>query len=292
MVDQTAEEADALGQGTSTVGQRSAQAEQWDYGGNPLARLWTEGQLSGTEGPSAAQLQPGLFKEVEPARANPAPLGLAGFALTTFLLSIINLGTRGVMTPNIVVGSSFAYGGLVQLCAGMWYVWTSRYLTVGPRELTRRIFSREMGFGNTFAAWALSSYGGFWISLAITFTPGGFGVAKAYGGEDGAFYTALAFYLYGWFIFTVLVNIATLRSTLIFFLLIFTVWMAFFFLATGYLDNSGGPNAKPRQELIIVGGGWGIIASFLAWWIMIAGILNKGNRYGSKFVRGIFWSAG
>lgn len=120
MVDQTAEEADALGQGTSTAAQRTAQAEQWDYGGNPLARLWTEGQLSGTEGPSAAQLQPGLFKEIEPARANPAPLGLAGFALTTFLLSIINLGTRGVMTPNLVVGSSFAYGGLVQLCAGMW----------------------------------------------------------------------------------------------------------------------------------------------------------------------------
>jgi succinate-acetate transporter protein len=54
--------------------------------------------------------------------ANPSPLGLCGFALTTFLLSAINLGTMGVTHPNIVVAAAFAYGGLVQFCAGMWCV--------------------------------------------------------------------------------------------------------------------------------------------------------------------------
>lgn len=123
MTDPTAEEANALGQGTSTAAQRTFQAQQderWDYGGNPLARLWTEGQLSDALPPSAAQLQPGLYKEIEPNRANAAPLGLSGFAFTTFLLSMINLGARGTMTPNGVVGSSLAYGGVIQLCAGMW----------------------------------------------------------------------------------------------------------------------------------------------------------------------------
>lgn len=52
--------------------------------------------------------------------ANPSPLGLCGFALTTFLLSAINMGTLGVTHPNIIIAAAFAYGGLVQLLAGMW----------------------------------------------------------------------------------------------------------------------------------------------------------------------------
>ena len=52
--------------------------------------------------------------------ANPTPLGLSAFALSTFVLSLINLQTRGVSTPNLVVALAFGYGGLVQLLAGMW----------------------------------------------------------------------------------------------------------------------------------------------------------------------------
>lgn len=67
------------------------------------------------------EFQPGLYKAIEGRKiANPAPLGLSAFALTTFVLSLINLGTRGVSTPNIVVPLAFGYGGLVQLLAGMW----------------------------------------------------------------------------------------------------------------------------------------------------------------------------
>lgn len=56
--------------------------------------------------------------------------------------------------------------------------------------------TREMAVGNTFGATALTSYGGFWIGLGIIFTPGGFHIAEAYGGQNEAFYTALGFYLY------------------------------------------------------------------------------------------------
>lgn len=67
------------------------------------------------------EFQPGLYKAIEGRKfANPAPLGLSAFALTTFVLSLINLGARNVGTPNIVVPLAFGYGGLVQLLAGMW----------------------------------------------------------------------------------------------------------------------------------------------------------------------------
>jgi hypothetical protein len=97
------------------------QRKPYDYGGNPLAHVNTGDSVRLQA--FGGELQPGLYKSTEKRKfANPAPLGLSAFALTTFLLSIINLGTDGLSKPNIVVGAAFAYGGLVQLLAGMWYV--------------------------------------------------------------------------------------------------------------------------------------------------------------------------
>lgn len=68
-----------------------------------------------------ASLHPGLFRPYEHRKfANPAPLGLCAFALTTFVLSAINMEARGVTVPSVVVPLAFGYGGLVQLLAGMW----------------------------------------------------------------------------------------------------------------------------------------------------------------------------
>ena len=69
-------------------------AEHWNYGGNPLAHQWSN--VSYALAPNAAYLQPGVFREVDPKRANAAPLGLSGFALTTFVLSMVGLLTRKV----------------------------------------------------------------------------------------------------------------------------------------------------------------------------------------------------
>ena len=107
--------------GTSSADHAAKQRKPYDYGGNPLAHINTgeSARLPAFGG----DFQPGLYK-VDPQRkfANPAPLGLSAFALTTFVLSLINLGTRGVTEPNLVIGAAFGYGGLVQLLAGMWYV--------------------------------------------------------------------------------------------------------------------------------------------------------------------------
>jgi hypothetical protein len=80
--------------------------------------------------------------------ANPSPLGLMGFAATTFVLSMYNVSARGIHTPNVVLGMALGYGGLVQLLAGMW----------------------EFASGNTFAATAFSSYGGFWLSFGCIYS--------------------------------------------------------------------------------------------------------------------------
>jgi uncharacterized protein len=77
--------------------------------------------------------------------ADPGPLGLAAFALTTFLLSAANANWMSHATGAAFLGYAFAYGGVIQLLAGMW-------------EFRNR---------NVFGATAFSSYGGFWIGLAL-----------------------------------------------------------------------------------------------------------------------------
>src|SRR6266550_9317738 len=75
--------------------------------------------------------------------ADPAPLGLAGFALTTFVLSMFNAGLVNAKGEPIVFGLALAYGGLAQLLAGMW----------------------EFKNNNAFGATAFTSYGAFWLSF-------------------------------------------------------------------------------------------------------------------------------
>ncbi|KAF6793424.1 GPR/FUN34 family protein (GPR1/FUN34/yaaH family protein) [Colletotrichum sojae] len=226
-----------------------------------------------TEGDAQAfggSLQPGLWKPYEHRKfANPAPLGLSAFALTTFVLSCVNLQARGVTKPNIAVPLAFGYGGLVQLLAGMW----------------------EMAVGNTFGATALSSYGGFWIAYGILLTPNWNII-----GEDGPYaanysdhYSAVGFFLTGWFIFTTLLLLCTMRSTVVFFSLFFTLDLAFLFLACeNYAANNGALTAM--RNLQICGGTFGMIAAFLAWYCALAGIQDDSNSFFQVPVFHLPWS--
>lgn len=230
--------------------------KNYDYGGNPLAR--TNTGESARFPAFGGEFQPGLYKPTTERKfANPAPLGLSAFALTTFVLSLINIRTRGVVQPNIVVALAFGYGGLVQLLAGMW----------------------EMAVGNTFGATALSSYGGFWLSYAIILTPGGFQIASSYASTENPteFNHALGFFLSGWFIFTTLLLICTLRSTVAFFLLFFFLDLAFLFLTIGHfmLDSTG----HPSIPLIKAAGYFGLFAAFISWYNALAGIADTSNSF-------------
>jgi len=144
-----------------------------------------------------------------------------------------------------------------------------------------------MAVGNTFGATALSSYGGFWLSLAIVLTPGGFEIVDAYAVTDAAgdptgngvnaFNNAFGYFLAGWFIFTTLLLICTLRSTVAFFMLFFTLDLAFLFLFLGHLysDSEGNNNTG----LIKAGGYFGLFAAFLAWYNALAGIADDSNSF-------------
>lgn len=146
-----------------------------------------------------------------------------------------------------------------------------------------------MAVGNTFGATALSSYGGFWISFAILFTPGGFQIQANYEASTmltgtaattqgtSLFYTAFSFYLFGWFIFTFLMLICTLRSTIAFFFLFLTLDLAFLCLAIGYLDRTG--PTTPNKPLVQAGGYFGIFSAFAAWYNAVAGILDRSNSF-------------
>lgn len=90
------------------------------YGGNPLAHIHSTDSARLPAFGGAAQ--PGLYRPPKTNIANPVPLGLAGFALTTFLLSMVNLGARDLSQPTMVIAPALAYGGFVQLLAGMWEI--------------------------------------------------------------------------------------------------------------------------------------------------------------------------
>lgn len=109
----------ANGKNGVSTNQGTTQRAPYDYGGNPLRH--TNTGESARFPAFGGEFQPGLYKPTTDRKfANPAPLGLAAFALTTFVLSLINVQARGVTEPNIVIAAAFGYGGLVQLLAGMW----------------------------------------------------------------------------------------------------------------------------------------------------------------------------
>jgi succinate-acetate transporter protein len=135
-----------------------------------------------------------------------------------------------------------------------------------------------MAVGNTFGATALSSYGGFWLSFAIILTPGGFQIEETLSpnGNETKFFNSFGLYLMGWFIFTFLLLICTLRSTVAFFSLFFTLDIAFMMLGIGYLQHDG---TGPQEQCIIAGGVFGLLAAFLAWYNALAGIADSSNSF-------------
>jgi uncharacterized protein len=134
-----------------------------------------------------------------------------------------------------------------------------------------------MAVGNTFGATALSSFGGFWISVACILTPG-LGIGAAYtpsptnpvGVND--FNNAFGFFFAGWFIFTTILLLCTLRSTVAFFMLFLTLDLALLFLSLGHLQADA--KGAADQKLLSAGGYFGLIAAFFAWYNALAGIAD------------------
>ncbi len=177
------------------------------------------------------------------AVADPAPLGLAAFAATTFLLSVHNALGGTSLTLLAFFGLAVFYGGAVQIAAGMW-------------EFRNR---------NAFGATAFSTYGGFWLGLA-TF------VALILVGKVAAadVAPALAYFLLAFTIFTAYMVIASSRTSLALFATFLALEVTFILLVIGNFNGTAAGSG-----LVAVGGYAGIVTAVLAWYCSAAGLINS-----------------
>jgi succinate-acetate transporter protein len=171
--------------------------------------------------------------------ADPVPVGLAGFGLTTFVLSMIEVGALQKSALPVVLGSALAYGGLLQLFAGMW------------------AFVRN----NTFAAVALGSYGAFWISFWALQT---FYLKTIPATERDA---AVGLFLIAWAVFSFYMWIASFRVNLAVMLVFATLWPAYLLLGIGTADAT--------STVTHIGGAFGLATAGLAWYVSFADTLHS-----------------
>jgi uncharacterized protein len=171
--------------------------------------------------------------------ADPGPLGLGAFALTTFVLSMFNAGLVSHAGEPVVLGLALAYGGIAQLLAGMW----------------------EFRTGNTFGAVAFTSFGAFWLSYwaLVTFFVGSIPAAHAA--------SAIALFLIAWAIFTIYMFVASLRTTAAIALVFFLLSITFLLLGIG--------NANESTGMVEAGGWFGLATAVAAWYASFAAVTNS-----------------
>ena len=185
--------------------------------------------------PSAA---PAEVSFIPSKLADPGPLGLAAFALTTFVLSFFNAGLVSDKAEPIVFGLTFAYGGLAQFLAGMW----------------------EFRTGNTFGAVAFSSFGAFWLSFWAYVQ---FYADKIPAADAGH---AVGLYLIAWGIFTTYMFVASLRTTAAVATVFGLLALTFFALGIG--------EAGAHTGITKLGGWLGLATALVAWYASFAGVTN------------------
>ena len=182
--------------------------------------------------------------EAGPARllADPAAVGLSAFALSTMVLSFINVGVVDKSALPVALGLALAYGGIVQLLAGMW------------------AFVKN----DTFAAVALSSYGGFWISF---WALNEFFLPKIPAAHQAA---ALALYLFAWGVFSFWMWLISFRVSMSVQFVFLTLWPAYVLLGLG--------TVLPSSLLFHLGGAFGIATAAFAWYTAFAITANTTLR--------------
>jgi succinate-acetate transporter protein len=169
--------------------------------------------------------------------ADPAPLGLAAFALTTFLLSGANAGWMGAATGSAWLGYALAYGGGCQLLAGMW----------------------EFRNKNVFGATAFSTYGGFWIGLFLWVQFVAPHAASASAADHDLGWILLAFA-----IFNTYMLIMSAQLNMAVFAVFLTLELTEIILFIGNFSGTSG--------IVKLGGYVGILTALCAWYTSAAGV--------------------
>lgn len=179
--------------------------------------------------------------------ANPAALGLAGFGLTTVLLSSINAGLLPAGGEPVVLPLAMAFGGTAQIIAGI----------------------MEFKTANTFGATAFTAYGAFWWWFALLVLLGGNHVL-----DLSAAGSSIGVCLLLWGVFTLGLWVSTFRLTRLVFAVFLTLWVAFFLLGGG---------AVLASSALHVAGGWvGLLCGALAMYGSFAIVTN--GTYGREVI--------
>jgi len=188
------------------------------------------------------QLKSSASIEVREKLANPAPLGLAGFGLTTLILNIVNADLIAKESIGMVLPVGLFYGGLAQFLAGMW----------------------EMKKNNTFGFTAFSSFGAFWMALGIMIILENTGVVEPVP-KNG-----LSVFLGAWGLFTAYMFIGTLKISRALQMVFGSLTILFFLLAWGQ-----------HNETVMKVAGWeGIFCAFTALYASAALVINESwGRY-------------
>jgi len=173
------------------------------------------------------------------ALGNPAPLGLVGFGLTTVLLSLINAHILPHGGEDVVIPLALAYGGLIQLIAGI----------------------LEFRTGNTFGVVAFTSYGAFWWWFALLLLLAGNGLI-----DISAAGATIGVALLLWGLFTFYMWIATFRLNKAVWWVFLTLWITFVLLGTGAVAGSA--------AISQIGGWVGILCGGLAMYTSFAEVTN------------------
>lgn len=169
--------------------------------------------------------------------ADPAPLGLAAFALTTFVLSSVNAGLVPKSVEPVVFGLALAYGGIGQFAAGMW----------------------EFAKGNTFGATAFTSYGAFWVSF--WWLTGHSGLDKIPAADVAK---GVGLFLLAWGIFTAYMTVAATRVSGAVLVVFALLTLTFLTLSLGEFATSDGIHK--------IGGYLGLLTALAAWYASFAGV--------------------
>ncbi|MEM0360515.1 MAG: acetate uptake transporter [Candidatus Diapherotrites archaeon] len=171
-------------------------------------------------------------------KANPAPLGLMGFGMTTILLNLHNAGLFGL--GSMILGMGIFYGGLAQIIAGI----------------------MEFKNGNTFGTVAFTSYGLFWLSLVAIWAIPKFSWGTSFANTP----VAIGFYLLCWGVFTLMMFFGTLKTNRVLQFVFASLALLFFLLAIG--DFTG------NKVITQIAGIEGIICGASAFYLAMAEVLN------------------
>lgn len=212
--------------------------------GTSAPRDETEGEFGGSPQRDETETRPVV---AGPSLADPAPLGLAAFATTTFILSMINANFVGggvATAAGIVAGMAFAYGGIAQFAAGLW----------------------EFRNGNTFGATAFCSFGMFWLSFYLLLHVTASDLPKTEADS------AIGLYLWAWGIFTAYMWVASLRTTAAVSAVFILLAITFILLGIGNSALAG--TTSLTNNTIKIGGYVGLVTAVVAWYASMAGVVN------------------